>query len=138
MKHGGGTRSYSVRTHRGRLRFVGQEARVLRFQAEQHSFTSNSKTPHCGDNEHGMQVQVETYVDEGGVEKLRRFRLDSRVIEVADNIDQWHGADYRYVKVRSSNGNIYILRHSEIRAEWELTMYQRAQSQDVRAAVVMF
>jgi hypothetical protein len=77
-------------------------------------------------------------VDEGGAEKLRRFRLDSRVIEVADNIDQWHGADYRYVKVRSSAGNIYILRHSEIRAEWELTMYQRAQSQDVCAAVVMF
>ena len=45
-----------------------------------------------------MQVQVETYVDEVGAEKLRRFRLDSRVIEVADNIDQWHGADYRYVK----------------------------------------
>lgn len=42
-----------------------------------------------------MQVQVETYVDERGAEKLRRFRLDSRVVEVADNIDQWHGADYR-------------------------------------------
>jgi hypothetical protein len=36
-----------------------------------------------------MQVQVETYVDEGGAEKLRRFRLDGRVIEVNDNIDQW-------------------------------------------------
>ena len=47
-----------------------------------------------------MQVQVETYVDEGGAEKLRRFRLDSRVVEVADNIDQWYGADYRYVKVK--------------------------------------
>jgi hypothetical protein len=90
------------------------------------------KTPRYGDNEHGMQVQVETYVDEVGAEKLRRFRLDSRVIEVADNIDQWHGADYRYVKVSSSDGNIYILRHSEIRAEWELTMYQRTQSQDGR------
>ena len=84
-----------------------------------------------------MQVQVETYVDEGGAEKLRRFRLDSWVI-VADNIDQWHGADYRCVKVRSSNGNIYILRHSEIRAEWELMVCQRGQSQDVRAALAMF
>ena len=85
-----------------------------------------------------MQVQVETYMDEGGTENLRRFRLDSRVIEVADNIDQWHGADYRYVKVRSSDGNIYILRHSEIRAEWELMVCQRGQSQDVRAALAMF
>lgn len=71
-----------------------------------------------------MQVRVETYVDEGGVEKLRRFRFDSRVIDVADNIDQWHGAGYRYVKVRGHDGSVYILRHHEIRAEWELTMYQ--------------
>ena len=77
-----------------------------------------------------MRVQVETYVDEGGAEKLRRFRLDSRVVEVAYNIDQWYGADYRYVKVRGSDGNVYILRHNKIRAEWELTMYQRSQLRD--------
>lgn len=75
-----------------------------------------------------MQVQVETYV-EGGTEQIRRFRLDSRVIEVADNIDQWHGAGYRYVKVRGHDGGVYILRHNEIRAEWELTMYQAPPSQ---------
>jgi hypothetical protein len=82
-----------------------------------------------------MQVQVETYVDEGGAEKLRRFRLDGRVIEVNDNIDQWHGADYRYVKVRSSDGNVYILRLNEARAEWDLTMYQRSQSEDAAAKI---
>jgi len=76
-----------------------------------------------------MQVLVDTYVDEGGAEKLRRFRLDSRVVEVADNIDQWYGADYRYVKVKGSDGNVYILRHNKIRGEWELTMYQRSQSE---------
>lgn len=81
-----------------------------------------------------MQIQVETYIDEGGAEQLRRFRLDGRVIEVADNIDQWHGADYRYVKVRSSDGDVYILRHNEARVEWELTMYQRSQSQGAPAA----
>lgn len=76
-----------------------------------------------------MQVQVESFVDEGGVEKLRRFRLDNRAVEVADNIDQWHGADYRYVKVRGSDGAVYILRHNGSGANWELTMYQRSQSQ---------
>ena len=85
-----------------------------------------------------MQVQVETYAEEGGAEKLRRFRFDDRVVEVADNIDQWHGADYRYVKVRGSDGNVYVLRHDEVRAEWELTMYQRSQSQGARAAIAMF
>lgn len=75
-----------------------------------------------------MQVQVETYVDEGGAERLPRLYLDSRVIEVVDNIDQWHGADYRYVKVRDCDGGVYILRYNETGAEWELTMYQRYQS----------
>jgi hypothetical protein len=39
-------------------------------------------------------MRVETYVDKDGVEKLWRIRFDSREIEVAENIDQWHGADY--------------------------------------------
>jgi hypothetical protein len=55
--------------------------------------------------------QARDYMDERGAERLRRFCLDSRVTEVADNnIDQWHGADYRYVKVRSCDGDVYILR----------------------------
>jgi hypothetical protein len=77
--------------------------------------------------EHAMQIRVETYVDEDGVEKLRRFRFDSREIEVAENIDQWHGAEYRYFKVRASDGGIYILRFNDVRADWELTMYQRSR-----------
>ena len=73
-----------------------------------------------------MQVGGETYVDKDGVEKLRRIRFDSRQIEVAENIDQWHGKDYRYFKVKSRDGDLYILRHSEIRNDWELTMYERS------------
>jgi hypothetical protein len=75
-----------------------------------------------------MQVQVQTYLDKDGIEKLQLIRFDSRKIEVAENIDQWHGADYRYFKVRGSDGCLYLLRHSEIRADWELTMYQRART----------
>lgn len=82
-----------------------------------------------------MQVQVETYVDEAGVEKLRRFRLDSRLVEVADNIDQWHGVDYRYFKVSDSDGNVYILRYREVSTEWELTLYQRSRSQNGPATI---
>jgi hypothetical protein len=73
-----------------------------------------------------VEIRVETYVDEDGVEKLRRFRFDSREIEVAENIDQWHGADYRHFKVRASDGNLYILRLNDSRADWDLTMYQRS------------
>jgi hypothetical protein len=75
-----------------------------------------------------MRVQVETYMDDGGAEKLSRFHIDGRVIEVTDNIDQWHGVDHRYVKVKGSDGSVYILRHTEIGNVWELTMYQCSQS----------
>jgi hypothetical protein len=71
-----------------------------------------------------MRIQVEAYEDERGIERLRRFWFDNRVIEVANNIDQWHGTGYRYVKVGGRDGSTYILRRDEIRAEWELTMYQ--------------
>jgi hypothetical protein len=74
-----------------------------------------------------MQVQVETHVDEGGAEWYRRFCLDSRVIELADNIDQWHGANYRYMKVRSRDGDVYMLRHEETEDQWELAMHQSSR-----------
>jgi hypothetical protein len=77
---------------------------------------------------HSMRVQAESYVDQDGVEKLRRIRFDDHQIEIAENIDQWHGADYRYFKVRGSDGSLYIVRHNETRADWELTMYERAVS----------
>jgi hypothetical protein len=74
-----------------------------------------------------VQIHADTYVDEDGVEKLRRFRLDNREIDVVENIDQWHGSDYRYFKVRASDNSVYILRLGDVRADWELTMYQRSQ-----------
>ncbi len=84
-----------------------------------------------------MQVQVETYVDERGAEKLRRIRLDDRVVEVVANIDQWHGAGYRYVKVKGGDGDLYILRRDETAADWDLTMYQRAETQGPRVGTKM-
>jgi hypothetical protein len=86
-----------------------------------------------------MQVLVETYMD-GGVEKLRRIRFDTRRIEITDNIDQWYGAEYRYFKVGGSDGNLYMVRYDEIRAAWELTMYERTQPQSdpTAAGVIRF
>ena len=75
---------------------------------------------------HAIQVQAESYLDQNGVEKLRRVRLDSRQIEIAENIDQWHGPDYRYFKVRGSDGSLYIFRQNETQGDWALTMYERA------------
>ncbi len=114
------TLSY-LSNHRERFRFDRQEARSCAFRPR--------------DSKHAMQVQVETFMDDGGAEKLRRFYLNGRQIEVAENIDQWHGADYRYFKVRGSDGNVYILYLDELRTEWALTMYQRSHSRDTPDAM---
>ncbi len=80
-----------------------------------------------------MRIWVETYVNAEGLEMPRRFRLRRRDIDVVENLDQWPGADYRYFKVRGGNGNLYILRFDEPRAEWELTLFQSARLQAITA-----
>jgi hypothetical protein len=71
-----------------------------------------------------MQVQVERCADHLGVERPVRFRFDTREVEIVQNIDQWYGPDYCYFKIKGDDGNLYILRFDEARAEWELTMFQ--------------
>jgi hypothetical protein len=71
-----------------------------------------------------MRVQVESVADDRGVEMPRRFHLAGREVEIIESDDQWHGADYRYFKVKGDDGNVYILRFDETRCEWDLTMFQ--------------
>jgi hypothetical protein len=76
-----------------------------------------------------MQVQVETHSGHGGVEVPRRFRLDGHEIEAVETLDQWSGRSDRYFKVRDAGGRLYILRFDELRAEWELIMFQSPEAQ---------
>ena len=64
----------------------------------------------------------------------KRFRLNGRVVEIAENIDVWYGRSYRYFKVKGSDGNLYILRFDEEQAAWELTMFQSPQAETFAAA----
>jgi hypothetical protein len=50
----------------------------------------------------------------------RRIRLDERAIEVAEVLDQWFGADYRYCKIRGDDGALYILQLDEKPFAWSL------------------
>jgi hypothetical protein len=73
-----------------------------------------------------MRVHVESVADDRRIEMPRRLHLGGREVEIIESDDQWHGADYRYFKVKGDDGNVYILRFDEPRSEWELTMF-RAQ-----------
>jgi hypothetical protein len=76
-----------------------------------------------------VRVRVETFAGHGGVMPCRIY-FDERCIEVAENLDQWHGPDYRYFKLRGDDGNLYILRLDEARAEWSLTLFQSARAEE--------
>jgi hypothetical protein len=76
-----------------------------------------------------MRIQVELHADDHGSPMLRALHFDSRWIEVVETLDQWYGPDYHYVKVRGHDGALYILKFDESRADWELTMFERAQTQ---------
>jgi hypothetical protein len=80
-----------------------------------------------------MRVLVETSAGNGGVEMPRRFRLDGREVEVTNNLDQWHGAQDRYFKLMGDDGNLYILRLDEGRAEWELILFQSPHYREIAA-----
>jgi hypothetical protein len=63
----------------------------------------------------------------------RSLDCGGRRIDVVEMIDQWYGADYRYVKVKGSDGAIYMLRFDEIRDEWALIMFVSARCQALTA-----
>jgi hypothetical protein len=63
----------------------------------------------------------------------RRLDWGGRRIDVVETIDQWYGADYRYIKVKGSDGGIYMLRFNEIHDEWALIMFVSARGQALTA-----
>lgn len=73
-----------------------------------------------------MRIQVETHQDLKAVP--RSLYRGERRIDIIEIIDQWHGAGYRYVKVRGHDGSVYILFWDEICDQWEMIMFSAERS----------
>ena len=75
-----------------------------------------------------MRIRVEPRAN--NVTAARRT-LDwgGRRVDIVELVDQWYGADYRYIKVKGSDDGIYMLRFDEIRDEWALIMFVSARGQ---------
>jgi hypothetical protein len=80
-----------------------------------------------------MRIRVELHADDSGIAIPQRVHLDGRQIDVVETLDRWYGADYSYIKLKGSDGSVYILRLDETHAEWELTMFRSAQAQGFTA-----
>jgi hypothetical protein len=75
-----------------------------------------------------MIVRVECYSGYKAEERPIRFRLDGQDHKVEEVVDQWQSPDATYFKVRSDDGNTYLLRHSQSPQEdtWTLESFRRA------------
>lgn len=78
-----------------------------------------------------MRVKVECYAGHRGDEKPQRFEMDGKSVEVQEILDQWQGTDYRYFKLRGEDGNLYILRHDEAAARWEIHLFRTPRGEAV-------
>lgn len=72
-----------------------------------------------------MKIQVECCAGYRGEEEPRAFSLGERRLQVVSLLDRWLAPEHRYFKVAASDGNTYILRHDETRAEWELGAFRQ-------------
>jgi len=72
-----------------------------------------------------FHITVECYAGYRGEQTPRRFQLDDRTFDVDDVVDQWLAPDHRYFKVRTTDGDVCIIRHDVEQGAWELTMFER-------------
>jgi hypothetical protein len=70
-----------------------------------------------------IEVHVECYAGYRGEQQPRQLTFGHRVIKVEEILDQWHGPDYRYFKLKGADNGVYILRREEITGRWELAMF---------------
>ena len=74
-----------------------------------------------------LTVIVECYAGHRGDQTPRTLILGDRRI-AAEVVDAWLAPDYRYFKLRGTDGDTYLVRHDECSSTWELTMFRAEHS----------
>jgi hypothetical protein len=71
-----------------------------------------------------LTVCVECYAGHRGEQTPRTLILGERRIAIEEVLDAWLAPDHRYFKLRSADGDTYLVRHDERSNTWELTMFR--------------
>ena len=69
-------------------------------------------------------IRVESYAGYRSGERPLRFVLGERAHEVLDIEDRWYSPDAAFFRVRSDDGNVYVLRHDEETDVWTLQAFR--------------
>jgi len=73
-----------------------------------------------------MRLRVVCYSERKDDERPVRFQLGDHEYFVEEVVDHWHGPDDTFFKVRTSDQNLYVLRHhtSTPEGEWTLESFR--------------
>lgn len=71
-----------------------------------------------------QSVRVETYSGYKADERPRRLHLADRILEVAAVEDRWYSPGETYFRVLTSDGDRYVLRHTEAQDIWTLSAFR--------------
>ncbi len=74
-----------------------------------------------------MRVRVETYSGYKADERPQRFHAGDSTFEIEEVQDQWYSPDAAWFRVKTTAGDIYILRHSRGAGDaWTIESFRRA------------
>ena len=71
------------------------------------------------------EIKVECYAGYKGDQYPKSFTLREQTLEVKEVEDQWYGPSSEYFRVRTSDGNVYVLRHDQEQDSWSLDAFRR-------------
>ena len=75
-----------------------------------------------------MKLRVECYAGRKDEERPVRFQFGERDYMVEEIVDQWDGPDDSFFKVRTDDGNLYILRRNTSADEWYLESFRSVKN----------
>lgn len=69
-------------------------------------------------------IRVECYSGYRADQRPTRFVLRGRAFEILEVEDQWYSPGAIYFRVRTAEGDFYVLRHDEIQDTWTLDAFR--------------
>jgi hypothetical protein len=73
------------------------------------------------------EMRVECYAGYKADQRPTRFILRGRTFEIIEVEDQWYSPDAIYFRVRTEDGDYFILRHDEAQDVWSLNAFRSAR-----------
>ncbi len=77
------------------------------------------------------EVRVECYAGYRADERPVRFTPGSQTLEIISIDGQWYSPDATFFRVRASDGNSYVLRHSHEGDFWTLDAFRAGAEESV-------